>query len=393
LYICGGERKPENTAYNRKACWGLDVEAASPVWVATAPMPNERAQFQLVSHKESVYAFNGFWVTWDGKGSHGAEGHQSVDRFLAQENRWEVHNNWNTPTYSLATTCVAVDHQKEKAFIIGGYDSEKGSRQNRVFIYRLVTQTFQQEWAHFPSGFEAAGCGIFKSVNNGERMLVVSGGFWDSFAYGHTFYMNIDKSNSVIGISSAEPGFLATAHLLRLNAYEAYLVGACEDVVFLSCEKSKNWFRWFDSTSTGLGLTRRGEPCLEACTFTATPLPPFLSEQAYWCFKQPSQLEEQEWDFCSIDSSKTYKNEVCDDKCSKRGLDYYHCNVKESTDPQYESRKGICSPSPSKNPTYGIEKVAGVNRTLHNLRGMAATTIPRSSSIITGCSPVEDDLS
>ena len=24
-----------------------------------------------------------------------------------------------------------------------------------------------------------------------------------------------------------------------------------EDVVFLSCEKSKNWFRWFDSTSTG----------------------------------------------------------------------------------------------------------------------------------------------
>ena len=130
-----------------EACWGLDVEAASPVWVATAPMPNERlslgmsayrllkgcfgkiyfihthckfhktltwkkiisehqvarfhiislfgliqpilqcidifltniklfilrAQFQLVSHKESVYAFNGFWVTWDGKGSHGGK--------------------------------------------------------------------------------------------------------------------------------------------------------------------------------------------------------------------------------------------------------------------------------------------------------------------------------
>ena len=40
-----------------------------------------------------------------------AEGHQSVDRFLAQENRWEVHNNWNTPTYSLATVIFMHIHE------------------------------------------------------------------------------------------------------------------------------------------------------------------------------------------------------------------------------------------------------------------------------------------
>ena len=34
-----------------EACWGLDVEAASPVWVATAPMPNERLSLGMSAYR------------------------------------------------------------------------------------------------------------------------------------------------------------------------------------------------------------------------------------------------------------------------------------------------------------------------------------------------------
>ena len=42
----------ENFSTNlAEACWGLDVEAASPVWVATAPMPNERLSLGMSEYR------------------------------------------------------------------------------------------------------------------------------------------------------------------------------------------------------------------------------------------------------------------------------------------------------------------------------------------------------